>query len=174
VQYKHLPPYYCQPTPVAVKVPPPAVWPRYVKLSRCMGSVYSLGPFECGVTKKAHFHLNATFPRGTVPMTNHTACGVQCIVKKEDCNNATQSHDPRSCQCICRDNFKCPSGKIWDTNYCKCKCKQIGPCTGYEDVKKWSDATCKCECQDKVVKKCQAAGNGKSLNPDTCKCVSVG
>lgn len=178
VRYVELPVHRCQPTAVPVEVPPPAVWPSHVKLWRCIGSVFTLGPFECGVIKEANFRLNVTisldkvtFTAGTVPVTNHTACAAQCIVKKKDCNNATHKLDPKSCLCNCRDDNKCPSGKIWEKNDCKCKCKHIAPCTGYEDVKKFSDKTCKCECQDKFVRKCQAAGYGKFLTPDTCKCV---
>lgn len=119
VRYVELPVYSCQPSVVAVKVPPPAAWPSHVKLWRCMGSVYKIGPFECGVIKEDHFRLNATttfdnvmFFTGTVPMTNHTACGLQCTMKQKDCDNTTHKLDPQTCQCNCRNDLNCPSGKV--------------------------------------------------------------
>ena len=119
VRYVELPVHRCQPTAVPVEVPPPAVWPSHVKLWRCIGSVFALGLLECGVIKEAPFRLNVTisldkvtFTAGTVPMTNHTACAAQCIVKKKDCNNATHKLYPKSCLCNCRDDNKCPSGKV--------------------------------------------------------------
>ena len=113
----HLENFLCKPWPVAVKVPPPSFWPRHVKLWRCMGYVYSPDTFECGMKKEDHVLLKVKLSpyddyEGIVPVTNHTQCGSQCIVKKKDCDNATHTLNPYSCMCNCRNSFACETGKV--------------------------------------------------------------
>lgn len=108
-----LPPYFCQPTEVPVKVPFPAVFPKYVKLWRCMGSSYAPLTHECVVKKMTQFWLKTL--SHLIRMTNHTQCGDRCIFKKDNCNLTTHTFDPASCQCKCRTHvqFSCGFGKVF-------------------------------------------------------------
>jgi hypothetical protein len=106
----------CAPYPVPVKVPWPAIWPRHVKLWRCMGSTYADDTFECGMAQEDHFQLRLDFSHThstLVPMTNHTACNpFQCIKKEKDCDNTSHVFDPGNCNCNCRDNVSCGPIKV--------------------------------------------------------------
>ena len=171
-----LDPFICSPAPVAVKVPLPAFWPRHVKLWRCMGSVYAIDLFKCGMKKEDHLLLKVMLDpsdnnfSGLVSMTNHTECTEKCFKKEKDCNTSTHILDPNACQCMCRGDFQCGPLKTWDTSSCKCICKSLAnACPGYAHTKIWNDNTCKCECQDKLVKKCQ--NFGKVIDPNTCNCL---
>ena len=110
--------FMCSLTPVVVKVPFPAFWPRHVKLWRCMGSAYAIDVFKCGMAKEDHFLLKVmldsydTDYSGRVPMTNHTKCTEKCIKKEKDCNSTTHKLNPNTCQCKCRDDFQCGPLKV--------------------------------------------------------------
>ncbi|XP_046852395.1 balbiani ring protein 3-like [Xenia sp. Carnegie-2017] len=166
-----LPAYFCQLTEVPVKVPFPAVFPKYVKLWRCMGTSYAPLTHECVVKKMTQFWLKTLLH--LIRMTNHTQCGDRCIFNKDNCNLTTHTFDPASCLCKCRTHvqFSCGFGKMWDVNDCACKCKKPpSRCIGFEDKKEWNDRTCRCECTIRRRKLCQNAGFGKVIDNNTCEC----
>ena len=115
----YLPDYPCQPTLVPMEVPLQMVFPTYVKLSRCMGGVFSVGsPLECAVDKEETLRLSVEFfnPNrfGYVLMTNHTKCKAKCFKNlKQACNTTTHKFDSSTCECNCRDDYdQCGPGMV--------------------------------------------------------------
>ena len=109
--------YACQPTPTVFKVPPPSYIPRYVILTRCIGSIYIPGR-ECVATKKEPLEVKVYTQEPPYlayhSMSNDTQCGDQCIIKKEDCTEITRIYRTLPhCDCKCVDDFQCEKGKVW-------------------------------------------------------------
>ena len=105
-----------QKTPVATNG---HIFPYYVLLSRCQGSV-SLQPptrMRCVPIKEEAIKIQARDlernQKVIFELKNHTQCGGECVAKPSDCPPLAKFEN---CQCICPSNLpasamKCPAGR---------------------------------------------------------------
>ncbi|EDO47017.1 predicted protein [Nematostella vectensis] len=173
-----------------VAVPQPAhsngfYFPTHVRLHRCTGAC-SAKPrvLECAPTETKNISLlvfsvswtadqssSGSRPRWyrnpiLVPMTNHTRCGCQCVIKPSQCNPQTQTFSRENCRCECKPQTSpCPRHFQWDQIRCKCVCNpyHIPRCPSRQE---WHSDVCKCGCKRGGCKM-----KTKVRNPHTCRCV---
>ncbi|XP_065054893.1 uncharacterized protein LOC135683536 [Rhopilema esculentum] len=160
-----------QKTPVATNG---HIYPYYVLLSRCQGSV-SLQPptrMRCVPIKEEAIKFQARDlernQKVIFELKNHTQCGGECVAKPSDCPPLAKFEN---CQCICPSNLpessmKCPAGRSWSKQECKCKCNNSKQYCGSKRF--FDEKTCSCQCKTKKIDRCFE--RGLWFDHEKCKC----
>ncbi|GAV05246.1 hypothetical protein RvY_15409 [Ramazzottius varieornatus] len=129
----------CSPTETVIEMPKTdssvVVYPPGTKVKRCSG-VCGHSNLLCKPTKTTKLirkGLVLKYENGNlVPveyqnfsLEEHTACSCDCLEKPADCLSLIQTYDSNNCKCTCKNQSmanSCGLHQMWDAKECRCKC----------------------------------------------------
>ena len=95
-----------------------------ISIDKCTGSCNILSPKICvsKETKDTYFKAfnMITNKNEAKAITRHISCNCKCIFNSTTCNS-NQKWNNKTCQCACKNYYKCKEDYSWNPSTCICK-----------------------------------------------------